>query len=417
MASTFRNPAAIVLLALLGVLIVIGAFFVPWWDPPVPSSLAQADAVASLPPEMVAKGKEFAAAVRPGSYLGLVLGLVAALVLGLTPWGARIVAWCGKPFGGHWLAEAVLGGLAVVLIAQLVTLPLSAWQHTILVRYGMSTQDWGAWFGDVAKSYAITVVTSALALAAFYTLVHFVPKWWWAWAAAGSGILVVLMSAVYPVVVEPVFNNFTPMSHSALRTELMDMAAADSVPVDDVLIADASRRTTAVNAYVSGLGPTRRIVVYDTLLNTPDKEVVSVVAHELGHAKKGDVWIGTGLAAIGTAAAVCLLALLGLWTGLLRRAGVDDIRSPRAVALVLAVIAIVGLLSTPLQNLVSRHIEARADQHALALTGDPDTFISMQASLAATNLSDVDPPVFIQWFFGSHPATAQRLAMGEEFRR
>jgi STE24 endopeptidase len=414
MASMLRHPAAIVLLVLLGVLIAATAILVPWGDPPLPSANAQARAVASLPGDAVARGKEFAAATRPGSYISLLIGLVVALLLGLTPLGARLIAACGRPFSHHWLAEAVLGGLAVVLVSSLVTLPLSAWHHHILVRYGLSTQGWGAWLIDVAKSYAVTIVLSAIALAAFYTLTHFVPRWWWAWAAAGAACLVVLMSAVYPVLIEPVFNTFTPMSDSPLRTELMELAETDQVPVTDVLIADASRRTTAVNAYVSGLGPTRRIVVYDTLLKAPDDQVVSVVAHELGHAKHGDVWIGTGLAAIGTAVSVCLLALIGLWTGLLRRAGIDDIASPRGLALLLAIVAIAGLLSTPFQNAVSRRLEMRADQHALELTADCDTFAQMQTGLATTNLSDVNPPTFIQWFFGSHPSTAQRIAMARE---
>ena len=417
MSSVFRHPATIALLVLLALLLLATVFLVPWGDPSMPSAAAQSAVVHDLPSGMVAKGREFAAAIRPGSYIALGLGLVVALLLGLTPWGARLVAVCGRPFGGHWLAEAVLGGLAVVLVAQLITLPIAAWQQTILVRFGLSTQGWGSWWVDQAKGYGLTIVMSGIALAAFYTLAHFAPKWWWAWTAVGAGLIVVLMSALYPMVIEPVFNNFTPMPHGQLRTELMDMAERDGVPVSNVLVSDASIRTNSVNAYVSGLGPTRRIVVYDTLLKAPDKEVVSVVAHELGHAKHGDVWTGTALGAIGTAAAVCALALVGMWTGLLRRAGVDTIASPRAVALILAFLAVVGLLSTPLQNLVSRQIEARADLHALELTDDPKTFATMQRNLAASNLSDVDPPGFIQWVFGSHPTTAQRIALAREFGR
>ena len=137
----------------------------------------------------------------------------------------------------------------------------------------------------------------------------------------------------------------------------------------DVLVADASRRTTALNAYVSGLGPTRRIVVYDTLLaDAPPGEVEAVVAHELGHARDNDVLTGTALGALGAAAAVCAVFLLGSWTGLLRRAGVDSIGDPRAVGLLLALAAVAGLVGAPLQNAVSRLIEARADAHALAVT-------------------------------------------------
>jgi STE24 endopeptidase len=190
------------------------------------------------------------------------------------------------------------------------------------------------------------------------------------------------------------------------------------VPVKDVLVADASRRTRAVNAYVSGLGPTRRIVVYDTLLReAPPAEVESVVAHELGHAKDRDVVTGTLIGALGAAAAVCALYLLGSWTGLLRRAGVESLAEPRAVALLLAITTVAGLVATPLQNAVSRRIEARADRHALALTRDPATFEAMQARLSQVNLGDPDPNAIEYTLFASHPSTVQRMAAARAWAR
>ena len=415
MASIFRHPATIGLIVLVAALVIAGLVMVPW-SITAPSQAARDAAVGSLPPDMVAAGKEFAAATRPGSYIAIALNLLAALLLGLSPIGARIIEWCGRPFSGHWLAEAVLGGVAVVMAAQVITLPLSAWRYTLLVKYGLSNQTWGAWALSVAKSYGVTIVTAVVLLAGLYTLMRMAPKLWWAFAAVGGAVLVIVMSAVYPLVVEPLFSNFTPMADGPLRSQLMEMAERDGVPVTEVLVSDASVRTNTVNAYVSGLGPTRRIVVYDNLLEAPDDEVISVVAHELGHAKAGDVWIGTALGAIGVAAAACGIAVLGSWTGLLRRVGVDDITSPRSAALLIAAVALVGLLATPVQNLVSRQLEMRADRHALELTDDPDTFITMQTSLATRNLSDVDPPVLLHWWFGSHPSTAERIAMAEETR-
>jgi STE24 endopeptidase len=215
-----------------------------------------------------------------------------------------------------------------------------------------------------------------------------------------------------------VFNKFTPMADGPLRTTIMDMAQRDGVPVRDVLVADASRRTRAVNAYVSGLGPTRRVVVYDTLLEeAPDDEVVSVVAHELGHAKRNDVLTGTLIGAFGTAALVVALYLAGSWTPLLKRAGVDSLTDPRAIGLLLALGAIVGILGTPVQAYVSRAIEARADEHALDLTADPATFEEMQKRLALVNLGDPDPPALEQFLFGTHPTAVQRIAAARAYAR
>ena len=238
----------------------------------------------------------------------------------------------GRPFGDHWIAQAVLGGLLVVLVVEVITLPFAAWRHTIVVKLrhlhpvlgrldGRPAQVLGGRRGD-RRVRAARLLHRGAVRAALVVGVR---------ARSGAAALVVLLSFVLPVIVEPIFNKFTPMAAGPLRTELIAMADRDGVPVRDVLVADASRRTRAVNAYVSGFGPTRRIVVYDTMLTeaTPD-EVVSVVAHELGHAKDNDVLIGTVIGALGTAAAVIVLYLLGSWGWLLRLAGVDvDRRAAR----------------------------------------------------------------------------------------
>jgi STE24 endopeptidase len=208
------------------------------------------------------------------------------------------------------------------------------------------------------------------------------------------------------------------MPAGALRSELIALADRDGVPVRDVLVADASRRTRTVNAYVSGFGPTRRIVVYDTMLaEATPAEVISVVAHELGHAKDNDVLNGTLIGALGTAAGVIVLFLLGSWTGLLRLAGVTSIGEPRAIGLLLAVATVAGLAGGPAQAFVSRRIEARADAHALALTGDPGTFEDMQRRLGAVNLSDPDPPTWEYVMTASHPSTVERMAAARAYAR
>jgi STE24 endopeptidase len=271
---------------------------------------------------------------------------------------------------------------------------------------------------DQLKGYAIGAVLGGLVLFGFYGLVHLAPRTWWVWAAIGLAAFVTLLSFVVPVVLEPIFNKFTPMPDGDLRTEVMALAARDGVPVRDVLVADASRRSKAVNAYVSGFGPTRRIVVYDTLLTeaTP-AELVGVVAHELGHAKDNDVWTSTVLSALAIAAGVIGLYLIGAWNGLLNRAGVTDIGEPRAIGLLLALVAVAGFVMTPAGNYLSRQVEARADEHALALTGDAATFESMQARLSSVNLSNPDPRNFDYWWFASHPSTVQRMAVAAAWGR
>ena len=242
-------------------------------------------------------------AISPAAYLGLASGLLTAVVLGLTPAGARLVAWVARPFGGGWWASVLVGGLAILLVTAFVSLPFRAWAETVRRDYELSTRSWGGWLSDVARGFALQAGLVLVVLVVVFALVRWLPNWWWALGAGLAAALVVLLSFAYPLVVEPVFNRFTPMPDGALRTSLLSMAERDGVPVDDVLVADASRRTTTLNAYVSGFGSTRRIVVYDTLLEdaTP-AEVESVVAHELGHADENDVLWGTALGAIAAAA-------------------------------------------------------------------------------------------------------------------
>ncbi len=236
--------------------------------------------------------------------------------------------------------------------------------------------------------------------------------------AGTAAALVAVGSFAYPLVVEPVFNRFTPLPAGELRTELLALAERDGVQVDDVLVADASRRTTALNAYVSGFGSSRRIVVYDTLVRTaPAPEVELVVAHELGHAEERDVLYGTLYGALGTAAVVCLAGLLLGSAPVRRRTGADGMGDPAIVPLLLLVVSAGTLVLGPATNLVSRRIEARADVHALDLTRDPATFIAVQRRLALTNLDDLAPDPVAYAFFATHPGTVERIALAREWRR
>ena len=401
------------------VLAVAVALLVPWRPLPLhglgPTSVAPARDFTAA---QIAREEAYHAAVRVPAYSAYLLGLVLAAALGLTPLGARLVERVAAPAGGGWLWRVVLGTVALTLVGRVLTLPWDAWSETVRRRYGLSTRSWGGWAVDAGKAYGVGLVLTLAALLLVVGLARWQPERWWVLGTGVAAGLVVLASFAFPVVVEPLFNRFTPLPDGALRTSLLELARNDGVPVDDVLVADASRRTSALNAYVSGLGSTRRIVVYDTLLQqaTPD-EVRLIVAHELGHAKARDVVWGTAMGAVGVALLVCLLALLGRWSWLLRRAGVDSLGDARAIALVLAVVVLLTAVAGPVQNLLSRRIEARADVHALDLTREPAAMVEMQRRLSVTNLSDLDPSPVVFGLFATHPTAPQRIALARDWAR
>ena len=410
--------AALVTAAGLGVaLVVVIAAGTPWEVlPEPPGGRTPVDPGVGLTPDQLARAEAFTSALRPASLLSLTLSLLTAAVLGLTPLGARLVTAVARPLGGRWPAQVLLGVPALAIAGRLVTLPIAAYAETVRHRYGLSTRGWWLWARDVAVSTLISAVVTAFVLLFLLWLVRRLPRTWWAWSAVVAAGFVVVSSFLYPVVIEPAFNSFEPLLAGELRTDLLALAEESGVPVSDVLVSDASRRTTSLNAYVSGFGSTRRIVVYDTLLeDLPDAEIESIVGHELGHVVHADVLTGTLIGALGAAAATALFGWLLSWTPLLRRAGAESPGDPRVVPLVMFLLAAGSLLSTPVQNLVSRQVEARADLHALEVTGDADAFIAMQRRLATTNLSDPSPPAAWHWFFGSHPTTPQRVAFAQDW--
>ena len=405
--------ALVVLLVALGVALAV---VVPW--DPLPGADLSGASLADFTAGQRAREVAFHDALRPASYFSLVLGIVLSLALGLTRVGGRVVRAVARPLGGGWVWQVVLGTLAVTSLVRLARLPLSARAETVLRDYGLSTRTWGGWAVDIAKGVLVDVGLTALVLLALVGLARVAQRTWWAWGAAVTAGLVVAGSFVYPLVVEPVFNSFTPLAAGELREDLLALAERDGVPVADVLVADASRRTTAVNAYVSGFGSSRRIVVYDTLLaQATPAEIELITAHELGHAAQDDVLVGTLLGAVAAAAGVCGLALLLTWRPLLRRAGADGPADPRVVPLLLGLAAVGSLLVAPATNLVSRSIEMRADVHSLDLTQDVATFTATQKRLALSNLSDLDPAPLAYALFASHPGVTERLALAREWER
>jgi STE24 endopeptidase len=392
------------------VLIIGGAGFallawllVPWH--PVPWQVGPPAAASDVfTPDQIARAEAFVGPARVLSLSSLAVSLVVASVLGFSAVGRRLMS----RVPGRWPVAVVLGCVAVLLLGRLATLPFGLVLRDHVHDYGLSNQSLAAWFVDQGTSLGVGTVISSLTLLVLIGSARRWSRWWPAVAGVALGALVMCGSFIYPVLVEPLFNHFTSLPDGALRTSIMQLAQREGVPIDDVLVADASRRTTTLNAYVSGFGDTRRVVLYDNLVNDePQPEVLSVVAHELGHAKHDDVLTGSVLGVFGALASV---GLLGLIVGGPGRRRLDV---PAAVPLVLALSAWGTFLGAPIENGISRHIETRADVEALESTNDPAAFVAVQKELAVRGLNDPTPPAVLQFWFGSHPTSLQRLAMAD----
>jgi Zn-dependent protease with chaperone function len=312
----------------------------------------------------------------------------------------------GRPVRG---AAAAGAGIAVVLV--LVNLPLDAVRHDRAVDVGLSTQDWGPWLGDVAKSAGIGALFAAGGAALAVALWRRAGTRWWLPASAAVVAVGAVFTYASPLVIEPLFNRFDELPEGELRSEVIELADRAGVDVGEVYRVDASRRTTGANAYVAGLGHTKRVVLYDNLIEdfTP-AEVRSVVAHELAHVRHHDV--PRGLLFLALIAPAGMLAVQRIAERLAPGARGADLVP--ALTLAVALVAFAGQVAG---SYVSRGVEARADAFALHLTDDADAFISLERRLALNNISDPDPPKLTQLLFGTHPTTLDRLGYGETYRR
>jgi STE24 endopeptidase len=405
-----RRTAWLVVVVGATVFAVLAAWLVPW-DPVPGGPLHPVPASSVFSEAQIARAEDFSRWARVWSWSSFLVSLAIACWFGFTRHGRALV---GRLPGPWWLQ--VSGAVAALeLIRRTLTLPFSVMMHRHLRDYGLTHQSWPAFATDMVKTEVLTIVVTSLAVGA---LVGCARRWTRAWpavAGAALGVLVLAGSFVYPVLVEPIFNSFTPLPDGSLRTQILRLADQEHVRVDDVLVADASRRTTTLNAYVSGFGGTRRVVVYDNLVDDlSEDEALSVVAHELAHARHDDVLTGSLLGAAGAVLGVGLLAVL---VGLAADRRGLRMADPAVVPLVLALVALGSFLADPVENTISRQIETRADVDALVTTRDPAAFVSMQEQLAEHSLADPTPPALSQFWFGSHPTTLMRMALAERLAR
>jgi len=339
-----------------------------------------------------------------------VLGLAG---LGLS--GVTLALLAFRPprrwLGGPPVRRAAAAGAGLALVLVVVNLPLDAIRHDRAVDFGLSTQDWGPWLADVAKAAGIGAVFAAGGAALAVVLWRRFGGRWWIPASVAVVAAGAVMLYVSPLVIDPLFNRFDELPDGKLRSDVLALAERADVDVGHVYRVDASRRTTGANAYVTGLGHAKRVVLYDNLIEDfSPAEVRSVVAHELGHVHYDDVPRGLLFLALIAAPGMLLVQRITEWLA----PGARGAELVPPLALAFAVVAFGGQIAG---NYVSRGVEARADAYALRLTDDPNAFTELEKQLTIQNISDPDPPELLQALFGTHPTTLERLGYASGYLR
>lgn len=314
--------------------------------------------------------------------------------------------------------------LASSLLSALATLPLSYYSGWLVERrYDLTNQTRRAWFGEQLKGMALSLALGLPLAQGIYAVIRRYPRGWWAILSGLTIPFTIILSNLAPVLILPLFNKFEPIRDRALAERIKALAAAQGVTVSDVLQMDMSKQTKKANAFFTGIGNTKRIVLADTLLNefTPE-EVEVVLAHELGHQVGRDIWKLIGLGALATAItagtvdrlARPLIARGGARFGLDPARGLADIAALPLLSLLLTAIS---LLLSPVQNAISRNlIEHPADRYALDLTRNPEAFVGAMEKLGRLNLADPQPPALVKWLLYSHPTLQERIDYGRSWR-
>jgi len=359
---------------------------------------------------------------RSGNVLWAVstaLGLLIPAILLFTGLSAR-VRQLAQRIGRRWLLMVALYALLFTLITALLTLPLAYYEEFLRQHaYGLSNQSFGRWLGEWLKGVAVSAVGLSLVLWIPYLLLRRSPKRWWLYAGLATIPIATMVLVITPIWVDPLFNHFGPMKDKALEARILSLAQRAGIEGSRVYEVDKSMDTRTVNAYVTGLGGTKRIVLWDTILARlePD-QILFVTAHEMGHFVLGHTLIFIiGAAALITASLYVVHRVAGrLIARFSRRFGFDQLSDLASFPLLMLLGSIVSLALIPLLLALSRYQEHEADRFALEITRDNRAAATTFVRLQEENLAIPRPgPLYTLWR-GSHPALGDRVDFANHYR-
>ena len=318
----------------------------------------------------------------------------------------------------------VVGLSGSVIVGGILFFLLLAWFQTLLgipfslygtfvveARYGFNTMNVKIWLLDFVKSQAIGAVLMVLLLGSVFGLIQWSPLHWWLWVWGFLALFSLFMMFISPYIIEPLFNKFEPVTEPGLEDDIRIMMEKAGLKVGRVMQMDASRRSRHSNAYFTGIGKVKRIVLYDTLIKQMTHgEIVAVLAHEIGHWKKGHIWKRLVVAEIAALAGSWMVFRMVQWEGLPGMMGLSsDLSLPGRMMIIGFIASLVLFPITPFSAWRSRCHEREADRFAADLTGRPEDLASALVKLSVENLSNLFPHPFYAMFYYSHPPVVERV--------
>jgi len=333
--------------------------------------------------------------------------LLGILLSGVLPWlVAAISSWGVGFIGGGLIFFAFLA-----IFSQVLDIPFELYDTFVIEeRYGFNTRTVGLWFSDWAKGIVISGILGGILLLVLLVLVFYAKAAWWVFAWVIISIIELVIMWLYPVLIAPLFNKFEPITDTELEQRITSLMEKAGLAVKGVFQMDAGKRSKHTNAYFTGLGKTKRIVLFDTLISShPIQEILSVLAHEAGHWKRKHVIKQLVLMEVFSFAGLFVLSVMLEWELLYRTFGFAE--QIRYVGLLLApaVLSPLVYFLRPIGSALSRKYEKEADDAAVALMGTPEPMRDTLIRLSADNLANLVPHPIYAWFNYSHPPPVDRI--------
>ena len=330
------------------------------------------------------------------------------LLSGFLPWLVKII--------NQWMGGMIIGGLVFFAVLSISTnllhIPFRLVDTFVIEdRYGFNTMTLKMWVSDLLKSMAVLTILGGLILWLLLTLVvHGGDAWWvWAWMVAGG--FEIFMLWLFPVVIAPLFNKFEPIENEALEHRIRALMEKIGLQVKGVFKMDASKRSKHTNAYFTGIGRSKRIVLFDTLLTShTEEEVLAVLAHEIGHWKKKHMIKEIILLEILSLVVFYFASKCLDWTLLYKTFGFQEPIAYVGIFLAGVLLGPVGYFAHPLESGISRRFEQEADDFGLDLMEAAEPMRSTLKRLAVDNLANLTPHPLYAWFYYSHPPLVERIS-------
>lgn len=303
------------------------------------------------------------------------------------------------------------------LITTVVTLPLDWIGYQVSLDYNISTQTAASWSKDQVIDFWISFPIFTLCVLVFYWLIKRHEKKWWLYAWLLTVPFSLFLFFIQPVIIDPLYNDFYPLKNKELESKILELAEEADIPADHVYEVNMSEKTNALNAYVTGIGANKRIVLWDTTLNKlDDSEILFIMGHEMGHYVMKHVYIGlAGYLLVSLAGFYVIDKLYKLTVRFTRSMfHLEGRHDLAALPLLLLLVSVLSFAVTPFSNAVSRYQENQADRYGIELTENREAAVKTFQDLAVTGLSQVDPPVLVKIFRGSHPSIMERIQHAEK---